>query len=336
MSSKLPIIRVSVISGFLGSGKTTLLNRILNGDHGLKIAVMVNDFGEINIDANLIVSASQNITSLANGCICCTVESDLIEQLEKLCKMQEGRPEHILIETSGVSDPGRVVHTLRYPQLRQWLVLDTVVVLLDAERHRDLPEEVRPLAQEQLAAADIVVINKVDLVSPESLQELKRQWLFPRAKVHEAVFANIPLPFIFDTSPERFAPFAFHARQPGYVVARPQRHDQLFSSFSWHSSAPLSLAALRKVIGGFPDHVYRAKGFLYLQGYPERRFVLHLVGARLDIQPAATWDEQEAVGSHLVVIGSRQLDAQALCEHLEQSVCHPEVTVTRLAVGSER
>ena len=336
MSSILPVIRVSVISGFLGSGKTTLLNRILNGDHGLKIAVMVNDFGEINIDASLIVSATQNITSLANGCICCTVESDLIEQLEKLCNLREGRPEHILIETSGVSDPGRVVHTLRYPQFRQRLALDTVVVLLDAERQSELPEEIRPLAQEQLAAADIVVINKVDLVSSERLQALKRQWLFPRAKVHEAVFANIPLPFIFDTSPNRVLPFTAAVRQAGFAATGSPRHDQLFSSFSWQSAAPLSLKALRKVLGEFPEHVYRAKGFLHLKDYPQRRFVLHLVGSRLDIQPAGTWQGQEVPASHLVVIGSRQLDAESLCASLEQTVSRQPASDARLAVGSER
>lgn len=133
MNKEFSKVPVTIITGFLGSGKTTLMNRILNGNSGRRIAVMVNDFGEINIDSQLVVSAQQNMISLANGCICCTVENNLIEQLHNLLNLRKGPPECILIETSGVSNPMKVAHTLKYPQFRDKVHIDAIITMLDAD-----------------------------------------------------------------------------------------------------------------------------------------------------------------------------------------------------------
>jgi len=320
---------VTIVSGFLGSGKTTLLNRILNGQHGLKIAVMVNDFGAINIDSQLVVSATQKTINLANGCICCTVENDLIEQLQKLLRLREGRPEHILIETSGVSDPGKVINTLRYPVFRQQLNIETVITLVDAEQFLSLEGERKSLAMGQLSVADLVVLNKVDLVAESQLEQLREQWLFPSARVIETQFAEVPLALLFGgghgaaptTTPApapkpNAADDAEHPCSKQCEHTRP--HDQLFTSVSWQSQQPLSLVELRQTLKQLPNNVYRAKGFVCLQEVPDERCLVQLVGSRLSIEKAGR--EGQAAGSQLVFIGWRDMDQTQLLKQLDLCV----------------
>ena len=186
-------VPVTVISGFLGAGKTTVLNHILRADHGLRIAVMVNDFGELDIDSQTIVSVEEQVYSLANGCICCTVQNDLLEQVVGLMRRKQDAPDYILIETSGVSDPIRVVHTLQYPQLRGLVTVDGVICVVDAEQFGSLSPDMARLAMDQLDAADIILINKTDLVSLPDLDALKQAWLYPGAKIFETSFGQVPV-----------------------------------------------------------------------------------------------------------------------------------------------
>jgi len=311
-------IPVIIVAGFLGSGKTTLLNRILNGDHGRRIAVMVNDFGAINIDSQLIVSAEQTMVGLANGCICCTMESDLIEQLENLLRLRDGPPESILIETSGVSDPARVVHTLEYPRFREQIGIDAVITLLDAEQFSCLEGDAEQLAMNQLAAADIVIINKIDLASEAQIQQLKKEWLFPGARVYETRFADIPLELLLGVdhfSGPRQSPEAVQCDSPD--CDPPAHHnDRLFTTCNWESSQVLSLDKLRKALRQLPTNIYRAKGFVYLEEAPFQRCTVHLVGTRLEIKKSSVWDK-ERQGNQLVMIGWGHLDANALARTLD-------------------
>ena len=183
---------VTILSGFLGAGKTTLLNHILHGNHGLKIAALVNDFGAINIDAQLVVGVEGEAVNLSNGCICCTIRGDLLEETLKLLR-REDPPEYIIIEASGVSDPIAVANTFLMPEIKPLARLDSILVVVDADNILTLDEENFGLALDQIAAADIVVLNKVDLVTAEELEDIKTDLIrriVPRMKMRK-VFLNV-------------------------------------------------------------------------------------------------------------------------------------------------
>ena len=315
-------IPVTLVSGFLGAGKTTLLNRILTSDHGLRMAVMVNDFGAINIDSQLIVSQTQTMVSLANGCICCTVESDLIEQLGRLLDDRANRPEYIVIEASGVSNPGKIANTLRYPQFREALAIDSILTVVDAEQFESLEGDMAQLAMEQLDVADIIVLNKVDRVSREQVAGLKARWLYPNARLLESRFGDVPLELVLGVgrfkSTWSFRPAAA-APAPVLAAAR-EDHGGVFDTWSFSSERPLALKALRKVLAGLPSEIYRAKGVCQIAEAPGKRCVLHLVGSRSEIKPENGWEDR-APHTQLIVIGKRgAIDAAGLQAAFEACV----------------
>ncbi len=175
---------ITLITGFLGAGKTTLLNRILNGEHGLRVAVLVNDFGSVNIDSELIVGVQGETISLSNGCICCTIRDDLLEAVLQLVT-QDNAPQYVVIETSGVSDPFAVAQTFLLPAVKPFVRVDGIITVVDAEQIRDLNGEQELLAMDQISAADILVLNKVDLVTPEQREGVK-SWMrdiVPNARI---------------------------------------------------------------------------------------------------------------------------------------------------------
>ncbi len=191
MAEKIP---VTVLTGYLGAGKTTLLNRILSEPHGKKFAVIVNEFGEIGIDNDLIVGADEEIFEMNNGCICCTVRGDLIRIIEGLMK-RKGKFDAIIVETTGLADPAPVAQTFFVDaDVQDAARLDAVVTVADAkwlsERLKDAPE-----AKNQVAFADVILLNKTDLVSPEELREVEARIraINPYAKLHKTVNCAVPL-----------------------------------------------------------------------------------------------------------------------------------------------
>ncbi len=195
MSDKIP---VTVLTGYLGAGKTTLLNRILSEPHGKKYAVIVNEFGEIGIDNDLVVGADEEVFEMNNGCVCCTVRGDLIRVLQGLMKRQGAAGkgfDAIIVETTGLADPAPVAQTFFVDQdVQEAAKLDAVVTVADAKwlsaRLKDAPE-----AKNQIAFADVIIINKTDLVSPEELREVEARirGINPYATLHRSVKANVPL-----------------------------------------------------------------------------------------------------------------------------------------------
>ena len=310
-------VPLTVLAGFLGSGKTTVLNRILAGEHGLRVAVLVNDFGSINIDSRLIVSRDANVITLENGCICCSVRADLVAQLTLLLE-GPARPEHVLIETSGVADPGRLLVALRDPHLRCLARIDGVITLVDAAGIEAIPPSSLELVRRQLANADLIVFNKADLVSGADLVALRQRLTYPRARVVEATYGDVPLELLLGLGSGR-------AESGTDEPAGSERgtHDELFSTWTWTSSRPLSHVPIRSVLGSLPSAVYRAKGFLYLAEAPEQRVVAHVVGRRVDVRPLGSWNGAPPCSELVFISLDDGVDAAEIRSRLAATVAAP-------------
>ncbi|WP_431483136.1 CobW family GTP-binding protein [Pseudomonas solani] len=285
-------IAVTVVAGFLGAGKTTLLNRMVQRAGDSRLAVIVNDFGALNIDAALVAEVTDAVYSLQNGCICCTVQEDLLAQLASLARLQP-RLQRIVIECSGVSDPQRIVQTLAYPQLRSLLRLDLVITLVDATRHLELDGEYARLARAQVAAADVLLLNKTDLVDAEELERL-REALPARALLHVGVQADLPDALWLDAG----AP----SRTPGALTpVATADHGQLFESWVWEGEGRFDAQRLRAWLAGLPDALFRLKGWVRLEA-GEGPLWLQQVGRRSQFSPVSgTVDD----GMRLVFIARR-------------------------------
>ncbi|MEW6110504.1 MAG: GTP-binding protein [Thermodesulfobacteriota bacterium] len=314
-------IPITVLTGFLGVGKTTLLNRILNGDHGLKVAVLVNDFGEINIDAELIVGVENDVISLANGCICCTIRDDLVATVLATINRAE-RPEYILLEASGVAEPLSIAQTFNNPSLRDRLRTDSVICVVDAEQVF-AAEETMQLKLFQMACADMILLNKLDLVSKDQLSKIK-VWLdehFHRYRLVEATHCDAPLEVLLSVG--RFDATRLNGNAKplkGSHCAHPNCHNEHngvhhsneFSTWSYETEKPLSLEGLREVASALPASIYRAKGIIHTLDVPERRMVLQVVGRRVDISLGDAW-EGRLRRTQIVAIGAAgAMDGEAL------------------------
>jgi len=269
-------VPILLVTGFLGAGKTTVVNHLLTHARGKRIAAVVNDFGAINIDAELIAGASDGVVSLANGCICCTLEGDLLRTLATLLR-REPRPELIVIETSGVADPADIVRNLMDPLIWQEAPLDTVLCVVDAAQPVAALDDA--LLRSQLRAADVVALSKIDLVDADARAAMRAavRALHPAAVVVDAVNGEVPAELLFPVDVD-------HVPRPREVVPRRPVVER-FETLSWTSERPLSLPRLQRAIGRLAPKLARAKGLFETVEQPGRLMVFQLAGGRATLAP---------------------------------------------------
>ncbi|PYE45435.1 GTP-binding protein [Paenibacillus barcinonensis] len=311
-------IPVTVLTGFLGAGKTTLLNHVLTANHGEKIAVIVNEFGEIGIDNQLVVGADEEIFEMNNGCICCTVRGDLIRILNDLKDVKLGRSgtrkadfDRVLIETTGLADPAPVAQTFFVdPEIADFYKLDAVVTVVDAKhagQHLDDGHE----AQEQVAFADVMLLNKTDLVSAEELQQLENRLLNMNktAKIYRTQQSSIDVKQILG-----IGAFDLDKKleiEPEFLQEdHHHHHDDHVTSLFFRETRPLDLKKVERFINVWlQDHgvdTFRYKGILNIKG-SKKRVVFQGIHMLLGAFPDREWKTNEEPISEFVIIG-RNLD----------------------------
>lgn len=281
-------VPVVLVTGALGAGKTSFINAVLGAEHGLALAVVVNDFGAINIDETLLSDTGQPVYGLKNGCICCSLQGDLLRTLRAILSVRPGLAA-IMIEASGVADPRGIMSALCDPVLREAVQLDTVVTVIDAEEHD--PSDALWLAQ--VGAADFVFLAKTAHLEPAKVTELRAA--LSRMGKSLAFVADaaggVPVDLLFTPG----APRDRHVA----AAALPLLKDDRFARLEWSSSTPVALPRFQAAIADLAPHLARAKGFVAVTDPPGQSYLFQLVGRRASLVPTGS----PRAETELVLIG---------------------------------
>jgi G3E family GTPase len=331
---------VTIITGFLGSGKTTLLNHILTNQQGVKTAVLVNEFGEIGIDNELVVSTEDNMVELSNGCICCTINNDLVDAVYKVLEREE-KVDYLVVETTGLADPLPVAMTFLGSELRDLTRLDSIVTVVDAANYSlDLFNSEAALSQ--ITYGDVIILNKTDLVDEPTLQELEKKInnIKEGSRIIRTTKSQVPLPLILSVGLfESDKYFDSHAQEHhdhddhDHSTCGHDHHDHKhhhhehshhlendgFISISFQSDKPFSIRKFQYFLDSqLPTNVFRAKGIMWFDESPQRH-IFHLCGKRFTIDDDQWKGEKK---NQLVLIG-QNLDSETLLQQLENCICFP-------------
>ncbi|MGZ3183219.1 MAG: CobW family GTP-binding protein [Telluria sp.] len=342
------LVPTTILTGFLGAGKTTLLNRILQENHGLKIAVIENEFGQENIDNEILVQdAEEQIVEMNNGCICCTVRGDLIEALGALARRRAAGElafDRVVIETTGLANPGPVAQTFFVDEeVNAHYMLDAVLTVVDA-RHAMQQLDEHEEAQRQVGFADKILLSKTDLVNPDELEELKTRLkrINPRAPIGTSDFGRVPIAEVLDIKgfnlndkleldPDFLTAEEAHGHEHEHEHVHTEHcdhshdhhrahHTDDIAAFVFKSSRPFDPERLDEFLGGlvqvFGPRMLRYKGVLLMQG-ADRKVVFQGVHQMMGSDIGAKWSEHEERGSKMVFIG-KNLPKDVFIRGLEQ------------------
>ena len=326
MDTSIQGIPVSIITGFLGSGKTTLLNHILTQQQGLKTAVLVNEFGEIGIDNELIISSDDDIVELNNGCICCTINEDLVKTVHKILERKE-KLDYLIVETTGVADPVPVAVTFLSTELRGKTRLDSIITVVDCDNFYAEAQQNSTVAYQQITYGDILLLNKTDLVESEIVDRIEKQIREHSgdAKVIRTVKGEVPLALILSVGlfeSDRYFQEEIHSHHHEHEHHEHYHHsDHLhedgFTSLSFETEQPLDIRKFQYFLDNqLPESVFRAKGILWFQESPARH-IFHLSGKRFGIED----DEWKASPKNQLVFIGQNLEREKLKGLLENCVC---------------
>ncbi|EFH12155.1 CobW family GTP-binding protein [Teichococcus cervicalis] len=298
-------IPVTVLTGYLGAGKTTLLNRILTENHGKKFAVVINEFGELGVDNDLVIDADEEVFEMNNGCICCTVRGDLVRILGGLMK-RRGKFDGIIVETTGLANPAPVAQTFFMDEdVKRATRLDAIVTVVDAKnllaRLEDSSE-----AEEQIAFADLIVLNKMDLVSEDEAAEVERRIraINPYAELQRATKSAVPVESVIGR--DAFSLERILEREPDFLTSDEHEHNEDVMSMSFEVSKPIDAEKFNAWIGNLlqskGQDLLRTKGILAYQG-EENRFAFQAVHMIADGDFIGPWKEGDPRKSKIVFIG---------------------------------
>ena len=330
MTPESSMVPVTILTGFLGSGKTTLLNRILSEQHGHKIAVIENEFGEAGVDNDILIQGGEaQIVEMNNGCVCCTVRGDLTRILGDLKDRRDAGAigfDRVIIETTGMADPGPVAQTFFLDEaIGNYYLLDSVITLVDAMHGGQQLEDFRE-AQEQVGFADRILLSKTDLVSEGQAEQLRRRLvqINPRAPIHNVHFGQMPIAEVLDI--RGFNLNAALEIDPEFLEEDEHEHASEVHSFVFRSGRPFDGALLEEFLSGlvqvYGKDMLRYKGVVYLQDNAHRvvfQGVHMLMGGDL----GKAWGDDETRQSTIVFIG-RDLPEDVFIKGLEQCLVRSE------------